>query len=56
MGSIPEISEWNKGEPKVLLRQKFKGSNIWEVDKDIVTNKFFFVYKFALYDEDNQFV
>ena len=26
------------------------------MDKDVVTNKFFFVYKFALYDEDNQFV
>jgi|TARA_B110000285_G_C14900989_1_gene503243 hypothetical protein len=26
------------------------------MDKDIVTNKFFFVYKFALYDEDNKFI
>lgn len=50
MGSIPEISEWNKENPLVQLKQKFQGSNVWQLDKDIVTNKFFFVYKFAIYD------
>lgn len=53
MGSIPEISEWNKETPKVQLKQKFQGSDIWTVDKDIVTNKFFFVYKFAIYDSND---
>lgn len=56
MGSIAEISEWDKTIPKVQMKQKFQGSDVWQMDKDIVTNKFFFVYKFALYDEDNQFI
>ena len=51
-GKIPEISNWNKDKPKVYLKPVEGVANIWMLDKPIITNQFFFTYKFAIMNEN----
>ena len=53
-GKIPEISNWNKDKPKVFMKRIEGEKNMWCLDKPIITNQFFFTYKFAIMGEDGK--
>ena len=54
LGRIPELSMWDKDDPKCWMKKT--AGDIWVMEKPVVTNQFFFTYKFALYDQNRQFV
>lgn len=53
-GKIPEISNWNKDKPKVFMKPVEGCPNTWMLDKPIITNQFFFTYKYAIMSQDGK--
>ena len=45
---------WNKEVPKAWMKRM--DDDIWELEKPLVTNQFFFTYKFAIFDKDRNFL
>jgi hypothetical protein len=45
---------WNKEKPQAWMRRM--EDDIWVLEKALVTNQFFFTFKFALYDKDGNFL
>ena len=39
-----------------MIPQYQGAHDLWIIEKEILTNKFFFVYKFAIYDSNNEFI
>jgi hypothetical protein len=54
-GNIPEFSNWKKNEPRCFLKQEGANRNRWMLEKPVVTNQFYFIYKFAIMDQDGNF-
>jgi hypothetical protein len=53
-GKIPELSMWDKEDPKCWMKRT--AGDIWVMEKPVVTNQFFFTYKFALFDSNRKFL
>jgi hypothetical protein len=53
-GKIPELSMWDKENPKAWLKRG--ADDVWVLEKPLVTNQFFFTYKFALFDKNRKFM
>jgi hypothetical protein len=47
-GRIPELSMWDKEDPKCWMKRT--PGDIWVMERPVVTNQFFFTFKFATFD------
>ena len=54
IGRIPELSMWDKTKP--LAWMKRGEGDKWVLEKPLVTNQFYFTYKFALFDANRKFL
>ena len=45
---------WQKENPQAWMKKD--KDDIWVLEKPLVTNQFFFTYKFALFDKDRKFM
>jgi hypothetical protein len=53
-GKIPELSMWKKDNPQAWMKRG--EDDVWVLEKPLVTNQFFFTYKFALFDGNRNFL
>jgi len=44
LGSIPELGEWKE----LKCRMKCTSNNYWVLEKPLITNKYFFCYKYVI--------
>lgn len=56
LGRIPELSMWDKNDPKCWMKKVPGKQDIWEMERPVVTNQFFFTCKFAVYDSNRKFI
>lgn len=54
IGRIPELSMWDKTKP-IAWMKRGEGDK-WVLEKPLVTNQFYFTYKFALFDAQRKFL
>lgn len=52
LGSIPELDNWKQQAPFSHVL-KWRPGDIWESEKPLITNKYFFHYKFCLIKTPN---
>ena len=45
---------WDKYDPKCWMKKTT--GDIWVMERPVITNNYFFTYKFALYDSNRQFI
>jgi|TARA_B110000285_G_scaffold195769_1_gene226275 hypothetical protein len=49
-GKIPEMSNWDKSKPHCFMKPVPGEKNEWMLEKPIITNQFYFTYKYAICD------
>ena len=45
---------WDRDDPKCWMKRT--AGDIWVMEKPLVTNQFFFTYKFAIFDSNHNFL